>query len=154
MKKIFSLIFLNLSIVLISYFVAVLIKQIDDFLGWNHFLLQITFWVGILLVIIGLSLRMWATATFYKHNLKVLSLSPQSRFVEVGIYKYSRNPLYIGIILIYLGFTIYTGSYIGVISVILFALFWNWVASNEEKELADKFGGDYLAYKKRVPRWV
>ena len=87
--------------------------------------------------------------------MKILYLRPQSKFVlEVGPYQYTRNPLAIGIVLIYLGFTIYVGSCAGLISAAIFATFWHLVALKEEKELSDKFGSDYLEYKRKVPRWI
>jgi len=83
-------------------------------------------------------------------------LKPQQRFIVKDPYHYTRNPLYIGIIAISFGFVIYAGSIAGLIGAASIPLLgWPlWVIYREEKGLEQKFGDEYRAYKRTVPRWV
>lgn len=110
--------------------------------------------VGLLILIVGATLRLWSAFAFYRANIKVVYVKPQAQLVTSGPFALSRNPLYIGILLINLGSGLLFGTPGGVVtSVILFVLFDMW-ARLEEKQLTEKFGATYQEYMKCVPRWV
>jgi len=80
---------------------------------------------------------------------------PPQRFVVLGPYRYVRNPMISGVLSILLGEAIFFGS------VPLLVWFSAFFAINalviplvEEPQLERRFGGDYVAYKREVPRWV
>ncbi len=73
--------------------------------------------------------------------------------IQKGVFKYVRHPLYLGCILFYLGLVLATFSIAAFTVFILICISYNFIASYEEKKLVDKFGNDYLEYKKNVPKW-
>ena len=78
-----------------------------------------------------------------------------SSICKSGPYSIVRNPLYIGNMLIYVGFAFVAGSvYVVTISSITFVYFfiqYSLIISLEEEALEEKFGDEYIAYKKLVP---
>jgi protein-S-isoprenylcysteine O-methyltransferase Ste14 len=76
-------------------------------------------------------------------------------FVAVGPYKYVRNPMYLGAVLVIVGaaFILRSPSALGV-AVFFIVLMHIFVLVYEEPTLEHKFGNSYLAYKARVHRWL
>ena len=80
---------------------------------------------------------------------------PPREFVAVGPYKYVRNPMYIGALIVLIGFGLWQKS----ASILLFALMLAmivhlFVLLLEEPDLARRFGSSYLRYKQSVNRWL
>lgn len=81
--------------------------------------------------------------------------APPENLVVVGLYRYTRNPMYVGVLLIVCGFAILFASP-------LVAVYWGLIAIGfhlrvvfmEEKWLAEQFGHEWIKYEKRVPRWI
>ena len=71
-----------------------------------------------------------------------------------GIFAHVRHPMYLGIILIYLGWLISTLSLLALIPWIAVIALYSKMADYEEKQLERKFGSRYAEYKKRVPKWI
>jgi protein-S-isoprenylcysteine O-methyltransferase Ste14 len=77
------------------------------------------------------------------------------RLVTYGIFAWTRNPLYVGNFLAWLGVTVASGVLWFVpITVLLFAIEYSLIVRYEEGVLESTFGDEYLAYKARTPRWV
>jgi len=134
-------IFLNIGLLAISFIIAWLLLRFDKvFLDLANYRSSLWISIGVIVIIVGLVIRLWASYTFYSHGLKVLALKPQHQIVQSGPYKYSRNPLYIGIILIFLGWVLFLGSNIGLVTVaILAVLFHLDLILSGEKELEQKY---------------
>lgn len=80
---------------------------------------------------------------------------PPRKLVVAGPYRYVRNPMISGMILILLGESLVFGSFLIFIwTVIFFAGNMIYFPLSEEKNLIKRFGQDYLEYKKNVPRWI
>ena len=112
-------------------------------------------WLGGALVALGLLTELWALVLFRRARTAALPIRPTSAIIEAGPYRYSRNPIYVGM------FVIVAGAAIGLDSVWQFAalvalyvmLRWG-VVAREEAYLARKFGASYLDYARRVRRWL
>jgi protein-S-isoprenylcysteine O-methyltransferase Ste14 len=77
------------------------------------------------------------------------------KFVATGTYKYVRNPMYLGVLLIFVGYAlIYHSLSVLILSLLLFLFAHLVVVFVEEPALKNKFGVDYINYKKRVGRWL
>jgi protein-S-isoprenylcysteine O-methyltransferase Ste14 len=74
--------------------------------------------------------------------------------VSTGAFRYVRHPLYLGAILFYLGLAVSTASLISLALLVVIFLFYNYIASYEERLMVIKFGEDYVSYKKRSGKWV
>jgi protein-S-isoprenylcysteine O-methyltransferase Ste14 len=80
---------------------------------------------------------------------------PPRNLVARGVYRYVRNPMISGVIFILLGEAILLGSLpVLVWFLIGFAVNAIYIPLIEEKRLERRFGDEYLAYKRNVPRWI
>jgi len=86
----------NVGVVIVSLALAYLGTIIDALLRITRFSSPLVTALGILLVLFGFLLRVWAAVHFYSHQMRVISLEPQNSLVTTGPYRYSRNPLYLG----------------------------------------------------------
>lgn len=77
------------------------------------------------------------------------------RLVTYGIFSWTRNPLYFGNLLIWTGFVVASGVYWFLpVALLLFGVEYALIVRYEEGVLESIFGGAYLAYKQRTPRWI
>jgi protein-S-isoprenylcysteine O-methyltransferase Ste14 len=80
---------------------------------------------------------------------------PTTTIVTGGFFRYSRNPLYLSLMLIYGGIALHTNSWWLVLSLpVFFVALERAVVLREEKYLEGKFGDEYLRYKSNVRRWI
>ena len=74
------------------------------------------------------------------------------RLVTQGPYAYSRNPMTLGALLLYLGIGFWIGSGVVVLlTLIVFSALLTFIYIHETRELSDRFGDEYLDYKKQTP---
>jgi protein-S-isoprenylcysteine O-methyltransferase Ste14 len=77
------------------------------------------------------------------------------RLVTYGVFAWVRNPLYVGNLLIWMGFTIISGVYWFLpLAIVIFAIEYSLIVRYEEGVLESIFGAEYLAYKQSTPRWI
>jgi protein-S-isoprenylcysteine O-methyltransferase Ste14 len=78
-----------------------------------------------------------------------------AHLVTSGIYRFTRNPIYLGFLLVVIGISLDSGSYWGILlAPVLVILFNRFVIQPEEEYLASKFGDQFTSYKARVRRWL
>jgi protein-S-isoprenylcysteine O-methyltransferase Ste14 len=111
--------------------------------------------VGLLLVVAGVSISAWAVLTFRRHHTTVIPHHAVSTFVTAGPYRFSRNPMYVGLSLTYVGASMLLDSWwpLFVLPVILVAVD-RLVIAREESYLRGRFGGAYDEFCALVRRWV
>jgi protein-S-isoprenylcysteine O-methyltransferase Ste14 len=102
-------------------------------------------WAGVALVLAGLAIRSWAAGTLHK----------DAEVTTVGPYSLVRNPLYIGSMLMIVGFCILIGQEgcVWLIAATFAALFYAAV-SHEERVLAKRFGAAWSSYAAATPRFI
>jgi protein-S-isoprenylcysteine O-methyltransferase Ste14 len=111
--------------------------------------------VGGLLIILGLLLAASAVSKMRKAHTSSDPHRPVTAIVTNGPYRFTRNPIYLGFLLIYLGFTLLAGTIWGLLlSPFLIGTVTNWIVHAEETYLGDKFKDEYANYSTRVRRWV
>jgi protein-S-isoprenylcysteine O-methyltransferase Ste14 len=77
------------------------------------------------------------------------------RLVDYGIFGWVRNPLYVGNFLAWMGFVTISGVlWFLPVAIVLFAAEYSLIVAYEEGVLESIFGEEYLAYKRRTPRWI
>lgn len=80
---------------------------------------------------------------------------PATAFVAQGIYRFTRNPMYLGMTLIYCAVGVAANAPVVFWTLIPLAVTIHYgVVLREERYMADKFGGPYIDYAHRVPRWL
>jgi protein-S-isoprenylcysteine O-methyltransferase Ste14 len=109
-------------------------------------------WIGLIPVTVAIAFLLWISVRKWWPAERVIQTS-SSLFVR-GPYRFTRNPIYIAYLGIWLGWAIFFGS----IGVLVVWLLWCLVAifnlvPREERDLEAAFGESYLQYKNRVPRW-
>jgi protein-S-isoprenylcysteine O-methyltransferase Ste14 len=112
-------------------------------------------WVGGIVFLAGLVLLIWAASTFRRAGTEVRTSQPTARIVTKGPYRYTRNPIYIGMFLGLIGLAIAFDSLWLIVVLVPFYLVIRYgVVACEEAYLERKFGDIYRAYKARVGRWL
>jgi protein-S-isoprenylcysteine O-methyltransferase Ste14 len=110
--------------------------------------------VGYALGAAGIALAAWGVFTLYRAETTVLPHKRVDRLVTHGAFRFRRNPIYMGEVLILLGLAQVTGNIWLAIMAPLFALAVLWLAIlPEERHLEARFGEVYLEYKERTRRW-
>jgi protein-S-isoprenylcysteine O-methyltransferase Ste14 len=74
--------------------------------------------------------------------------------VSSGAFRYVRHPLYLACLLFYFGLVISTFCLFSFLLLFLMFFFYDYIASYEERILEERYGEDYLAYKKRTGKWI
>lgn len=154
-KIIFKSVFHNIGVVFVGLCFGYIGKILDLFLNINSFKYSFLIILGIIFIFIGFIIRVWATFYFYKKNMKVISLIPQTKLITTGPYYYSRNPLYIGgNIFIFLGSVLFFESPSGIFMTIINIFLVDLMIRREEKQLEQEFGDEWIHYKNKVNRWI
>lgn len=110
---------------------------------------------GWLLLLCGLSLLAAAAGLFRKTGTTVNPTKAPDRLVTGGIYRRTRNPMYLGMLMILAGFPLLVESPAGLLfPVIFFFLMDRSVIPKEEKVVEAVFGEAYREYKSRTRRWI
>ena len=113
--------------------------------------------LSILSVIIGFAcvIPSFKLFTQYKTTISPLTPSETTALVTEGMYRYSRNPMYLGLLLLTISSTIWFGTWFGIILNAIFIYLINLLQIlPEEEALLDIFGKEYEDYKKKVRRWI
>ena len=112
---------------------------------------------SLFIFILGLGCVFSAAIQFRKVNTTVNPLDPESasHLVVGGIFKYSRNPMYVGLFVAILAFGIYVGAWFVFILLPLFVLSINYLQIVPEEIAMHKlFGDEYISYCNSVRRWI
>ena len=112
--------------------------------------------LALCLAMTGIAVALAGVLAFRRAKTTVDPRIPQqsSSLVIVGIYRYSRNPMYLGFLLLLSALACYWQSVPGLLLLPLFVLYMNrFQIQPEERFLLQKFGADYQAYLTRVQRW-
>jgi len=111
--------------------------------------------IGFALVVIGFLCGVAAFLAFRKARTTLDPHGKVSAIVTSGIYRFTRNPIYLGFLLMLIGLPLNSGSYWGVLLAPIFLLSMNsLVIEKEEAYLEKKFKDVYTSYKSRVRRWL
>lgn len=111
--------------------------------------------VGYLLVLGGIAIAIVVSGYFRRAGTAIEPWKPTTSIVTTGVYAWSRNPIYAGFCLINIGIGVATNSLWIFLSFIPAALLLYYIAiAKEEAYLEKKFGEEYLAYKRKVRRWI
>jgi protein-S-isoprenylcysteine O-methyltransferase Ste14 len=111
--------------------------------------------VGLIALALGLGLVMWGMITFATAGTAIIPNRPAKSIVETGPYRFTRNPMYVGLTSAYFGGALITNSVwaILILPLVLYALYHN-VILREEAYLGSAFPEEYAAYRKHVRRWL
>ena len=113
--------------------------------------------IGMAIIVIAIVLDSSSLFLFLKKRTTINPMKPTSTegLVTAGLYKITRNPMYVGLLVILFGYAVWLGSLTPFL--ILPAFYWlitQMQIKPEERILEKKFGQEYLDYKNKVKRWL
>ena len=109
---------------------------------------------GLPVMFAGLYLLQRSSRIFNERNTTFYLASP-TVFVKEDVYRFSRNPMYLGALIFILGLSVLTGNLLSFVCPVLFFVFINFLCIPPEETLMTKmFGDDYLVYSSQVRRWI
>ena len=111
--------------------------------------------LGLVPLVIGIVLNLLADQTFKKHKTTVKPFEESKALVTGGVFRISRNPMYLGMTLILLGVALILGSATPFVVVLLFPVLLDRIfIVPEERMLENTFGDQFRLYRNRVRRWI
>jgi protein-S-isoprenylcysteine O-methyltransferase Ste14 len=110
---------------------------------------------GYVLLALGAAIAGWSLLLFYRLHTTTVPGKTSSSLVMWGPYRFSRNPMYIGLILAYLGEAGILKQAWPILLLPLIAAYLNWIVIPvEEARLTEAFGAEYGQYRAKVRRWI
>lgn len=116
-----------------------------------------TFAAAFVLAAAGAGVALAGVLAFRRHKTTVNPFTPgdTARIVDTDIYRFSRNPMYLGFLLMLAGWAVYLASIAAALLLPLFIAYMNrFQIIPEERALTNKFGAAYEAYMRRTGRWL
>jgi protein-S-isoprenylcysteine O-methyltransferase Ste14 len=131
-------------------------------MGLGHVLCPVAIWIngpwrwlGLLPIAVGLVLPLYHALVFVRAGTSFKPFTEPDRLVTSHMYRFSRNPMYLGLGLMLGGLAIILGSVTPLVVVVLFLLAIDrLVIPHEQRMLEARFGQAYRDYRQRVRRWV
>ncbi|MBN2400809.1 MAG: isoprenylcysteine carboxylmethyltransferase family protein [Spirochaetes bacterium] len=139
---------------LILFFIFIFIWIFDSFIikfsqqYFSSVPIYVNLPIGIILFIISFLLAKTSLSIVFGEKRDPPAVISKSVFGLV------RHPVYLSALLLYLGLIVSTLSILSFLFIIVIFIFYNYIASHEEKKLIALFGKDYKEYMKKVPRWI
>jgi len=106
----------------------------------------IWFLIGIIIFLLGLIINVVASINFVR--------TPMNEPVSRGAYRYSRHPIYTALVLIFLGVSIASASWVFLLLTVLMAVLVSFSVADEESYCLEKYGESYREYMNKTPRWI
>ena len=136
----------------IFVFCAMLMKFIPPIVSF-----PIYWWAIVALGALALLISCWSIGQFLlaRTSINPLQLEKSSQLVSNGIYRFTRNPMYLSLVLVLFGWNLYLGSVGALFGVVIFVGYMSKVQIRAEEQMLHKlFGEDYQRYCQRVRRWL
>lgn len=112
-------------------------------------------YLGLIFILIGLTIALKVALSFRKIGTEIHTFKKPNHLVTSGIFKYSRNPIYLSFTLILFGLGIILGSLSVHIVILAYVVISNiWYIPFEERFMEMEFGETYRDYKGKVRRWI
>ena len=136
--------------------VALLLEwALHRWLPITHWLEWTWRWLGLAVILAGVASAVSARMRFVKHGTAVRPFTPSSALVTDGPFRYTRNPMYWGMLLVLTGEALLFGSLGPFLVVPAFWCFLNFLFVRKEEEcMRIQFGKTYEEYCMRVRRWI
>ena len=111
--------------------------------------------VGILPLVVGLGIAKRGSDIFEKTGTNIETFNDPDILVTDGLYRISRNPMYLGFLVALLGVAIVLGNFSSIlVAVGFFVITDRWYIKFEEETMAKTFGDRYAEYKEKTRRWL
>jgi len=133
----------------------IIISLILEFLIPTSFSIENLCILGIILFVVGSALIVMTKNQFKRLNQKTGPGYEITELIKNGLFRYSRNPIYFGLLIVLISLSFLLNNLWILLSVVPFVFLINHILIiPEERYLLDKFGDEYKNYRKKVRRWV
>jgi protein-S-isoprenylcysteine O-methyltransferase Ste14 len=141
-------------LMVILFFVVWVIDSLGFFMfGYSTVVFQALAFLPLLAgTVLSLAFSFYLISKSHKAVLEQVQDPPQ--LVDSGVYAWVRHPMYLGILLFCLAFLFVSVSLVSIVIWIAFFIFYDRMAAYEEKSLVEILGEPYIAYRKRVSKWL
>jgi protein-S-isoprenylcysteine O-methyltransferase Ste14 len=110
--------------------------------------------IGVVIIVISISFIMLSRHEFSQHNQPTDPGHPTRKVIKTGVFSISRNPLYLGVAILFLGIALTMRTFWVLLALLSSIIICHYILIvPEEKYLAAKFGGEYKEYTETVRRW-
>lgn len=111
--------------------------------------------LSLLLLAAGVALPAWSNVLFHRAGTSMVPVRPSAALVVRGPYRFTRNPMYLGLLCIYVGVALWAGQgWALLLTPLLVFVIQRFVIAREERYLAQRFGDAYRDYCAQVRRWL
>jgi len=139
---------------ILAYLLGFVVQRIRP-IQWGSEEFQVDLAIGLVLIAVGVLLAFWAQGLFRRRGTTTIPFEKPSKLVTSGPYRFTRNPMYVGLALVYLGVAAARREVWPVILLPLLLAYVNFVVIPvEERRLGDVFGEEYQRYRAGVRRWL
>jgi protein-S-isoprenylcysteine O-methyltransferase Ste14 len=112
-------------------------------------------YVGVVPIIAGVVLAVVAKGRFDRAGTTVKPFEQSSAVVSEGPFRYSRNPIYLGMFIALFGLFVLLGTLSSIVVIpVFYGIIVTQFVRREERHMEEQFGDAYLDYKRRVRRWL
>lgn len=112
-------------------------------------------WAGGVLVAAWVALTAWTVTCFRRHHTSVVPVKPTTALIVKGPFTVTRNPLYLGMVLLYAGMALWLDALWPLLLLLpLIVVIQAYAIAREERYLTRRFGEAYVDYCRRVRRWI
>jgi protein-S-isoprenylcysteine O-methyltransferase Ste14 len=138
--------FIPISFLILSIFLT--------YIGRKFLIIEVSSFLSILIITFALTIIFLGLSTLILNRTTIIPCDKPKKLVKEGIFRFIRNPIYFGDLLLIIGFSLLFKTLIGIfISILFFFILDRIVIPIEEKILEETFKEEYINYKKNVKRW-
>ena len=125
---------------------------LEFWLPYNRVLFWMMFFAGFFMLGSGAASIVKRKTVIHPHRR---SLSKATALVTTGIFRYTRNPIYLGMVVMLLGWLMFLHNWLSAVGVVIFVMFITKYQIRPEEEALEKiFGEEYMRYKMNTRRWI
>ncbi len=111
--------------------------------------------VGMIFILFGIILNAKTDRLYKKYHTTIKPNETPTKLITEGAFKFSRNPMYLGMIMLLIGVSVVLGSLISLLFPLTFITYLQiFVIPTEEKKLELSFGNEYLKFKTKTRKWI
>ena len=139
-----------------AFLYLIIAGAVSWFYPWRALLDLRIVWLGVVLVAIGVAISVWASLLFRREGTELNPTSEVNKSLVVrGPFRFTRNPMYLGLVIFTLGVAVGVGSLPMFAVPLLVFVTANWAhIPFEEAKMRRQFGGAFDHYMRQVRRWI
>jgi protein-S-isoprenylcysteine O-methyltransferase Ste14 len=140
----------------VFYWVPRELAELNDARGWPRWQNPVLQALGVVLFVGGLALSLYCSRLFARVGKGTpVPMDPPTQLVVSGIYRHTRNPIYVAQVAVLLSYFLWFGQLALLVHAVAWALLVEgFIVWFEEPGLHERFGAAYEAYTREVPRWI